>query len=363
MRRSLILLPIMAFLMMAQSPSKTDLLKLTDELDAAVQAGDWRQAAQLSRVLKEAVQSARNESMAREGQDLVDSVLSWLPEDTETLVVAAEPFTLSENDQRKVPTALAMAQGYAVGLLGAAEKENLFKAVLGRTVRLAALSARRFGEEAPSQRPPDSPVPLGMIPYQGCGLYAFTQPVGESVLTRPPEETIMGQRTWVSKGSQNDAAETETYFVSFLKPELVLVCNNRDFFSEVISRVVAPSQRRALPASLQEWKQLDRTAPLWGITHYSHNGAIFASLSPNGKDAGAIGLTVEFGLTSGAIRARMISKADPWKQFVDDPQFKGAAHSRQSPDGVWELSVDGKPEAALISVFSLMAALGFIVLV
>jgi len=79
----------------------------------------------------------------------------------------------------------------------------------------------------------------------------------------------MGHRVWISKGSQNDWPDTDTYFVSFLKPDLMLACNRREFFGEM-SRAWVWSRNlvQHLPASLPEWKQVDRSAPVWAICHY-----------------------------------------------------------------------------------------------
>jgi hypothetical protein len=302
--------------------------------------------------------------MAAAGSELVDSILGWLPADTETLVVAREPFAVTSEDQTKIPSAVARAQGYVLGLLAAAEKQSLYNGLVGATVRLAALGARRFGEDPRRPSPPGDPgVALGMIPYEGCAVYAFTKIVEGSILTRPPEDSIMGHRVWISKGSQNDWPDTDTYFVSFLKPDLMLACNRREFFGEMVTRMGLVAQpRAALPASLPEWKQVDRSAPVWAICHYHGSGAVLKSLSPGGKDLGATGVTVEFGLASGATRACMISESDPWKRLVNHPDFNGAAKSREVANGVWELSVDGKPDAASFAVFVLMAVLGFVVL-
>jgi hypothetical protein len=54
----------------------------------------------------------------------------------------------------------------------------------------------------------------------------------------------------------------------------------------------------------------------------------------------------------------MLSEADPWKKIAGSGDFHGAAKSSKVADGVWELSVDNIPEAALSAVFVLMAALG-----
>jgi hypothetical protein len=58
----------------------------------------------------------------------------------------------------------------------------------------------------------------------------------------------------------------------------------------------------------------------------------------------------------------MLAKSDPWKDFVNIPDFHGAATSREISPGVWELLVEGQAEVGGFAAFALMAALGFIVL-
>src|SRR5438128_287284 len=143
-----------ALALRAQQPATADLLRRTDGLEAAIQVGDWTRAAQLSRDLKAAVQDARNHAMAAAATELRDSILAWLPADTETLIVAQQPFTIVAQDGTKVPSALESARGYVLFLLGAPEQQMAYKALTGRTVRLAALAARRFGEDPSGDREP-----------------------------------------------------------------------------------------------------------------------------------------------------------------------------------------------------------------
>jgi hypothetical protein len=347
-----------------QAPTKPELLKITDQLEAAIIAGDWKQSSARSRALKEAVSNVRNSSMAANSNELTDSILSWLPVDTETIIVAQEPFTLIEDQRVENPKALAMAQGYMLGLLAAAENEKLEKALQGRTIRLAALAARAFANHPSDQR---GAIPLGLIAYQGCTTYAFTAPIPESSLSRPPDESLMGHPLWVSKGSQNDQPQADTYIVAAPKPDLLIVCNDRDFLTTMVSRMASPEKTRALPADLPEWKQVDRRAPLWAVRHYRTERAKDNPSSPEDileleADPEAIGIIVELGLASDSAVARMLSKSDPWKKFAGNDEFHGAAQSRKLASGVWELSVAGKPEAAGMSVLALMAVLGFVVI-
>jgi hypothetical protein len=360
MTRILIVLLVAAWTTAAQSAAKADLLRLTDELNSAIQSGDWIKAVQVSGALKAAAEDARNRSMETTGKQQADSFLAWFPADTETMVVAQQPFEIA-TDQRKTPTAIDMAQSFVLGLLQAAEKGKLSTDLAGRTLRLAALGARRFGQEPENHHVTEQRGALGMIPYQGCAIYSFSAPISSPILNRPPEDSIMGYRVWLSKGSQNDEPDRDNYFVSMLKADVMLVCNSRTFFQETVARLGLPPQQRALPADLPEWKLVDRSVPLWGITHY-RNPELVASLAPGRENLGAVGLVVEFGLNDDVALARMIAQADPWKELVGSSDFRGAATSTQTAGGIWELKVAGKPDAAGFAVFVLMAELGFVIL-
>jgi hypothetical protein len=285
----------------------------------------------------------------------------WLPADTETLLVAQQPFQIVIREQTETANAIEMAQGFVAGLLEAAEKGKLLKDLVGRTVRLAALGARRFAGEPEDHHASEQRGRLGMIRYQGCAIYSFAEPVAQPVLTRPPEDTILGYRVWASKGSQSDQPDRDDYFVSMLKPDVMLVCNSRAFFQETAAHIGLSPQQRALPADLPEWQLVDRSVPLWGITHY-RNSMLVASLAPDRENLGAVGLTVEFGLADDMALARMIAKSDPWKGIVNSADFRGAAKSSETADGIWELRIAGKPDAAFFAVFVLMAELGFVIL-
>lgn len=117
MTRVLILLLIAACIAQAQSSSKADLLRLSDELNTAIQSGDWPKAVKMSRALKTATEDARNHSMESAGKVQADSILAWFPADTETVVVAQQPFQVLLGEAKpttaieKPPSALDMRMG------------------------------------------------------------------------------------------------------------------------------------------------------------------------------------------------------------------------------------------------------------
>lgn len=169
-----------------------------------------------------------------------------------------------------------------------------------RTVTLAALGARHFANHPPDPR---GFLPLGLIANQGCAIYEFSEPVPDSILARPPDESVMGQRVWTSKGTQSDTPDADTFFLSLLEPQLVAVCNNREFLQEIVSRRGMPQGTRALPASLPEWKLVDRTAPLWALSHYAANSSGASAL----EITDAVGVAMAFGKPVGSVTALMIS--------------------------------------------------------
>ncbi len=101
---------LIAATMYAQTPrSKADLLSLTDELQVAVKSGDWRKAAELSALLKSETTIHRNRAFSGGANEQIDAILAWLPDDTETAIVAAEPFLLpaADSDSTRHPRSVS----------------------------------------------------------------------------------------------------------------------------------------------------------------------------------------------------------------------------------------------------------------
>jgi hypothetical protein len=358
-----------------QSPGNSlDLEDLTGQVESAMTKGDWKRAAELSANLRDAVQNRRDQSFAAENAKLVDEVLGWLPDDTETLIVAQQPFVLTagEGRQREVANALDTARSYVTMLLDVIEDGNLGKILTGKIIRTGILAARKFEDHPPGEGGVGS---LGLIAYEGCALYAFAQQSLEPFLPEQPQDKILGHPVWVSQGTQHEQAvgakaPLDTYLTVQPRPGLIVVCNNRSFLTEILDRMPSPQHAtRALPETLPEWRQVDRSAPLWAIRHFGQDRADVdptypANSMPGTKGAESItGVIAQF--SAAGTTARMLSASqgeDPWKDLTDSPDFHGAAHSRRVSGGVWELSVDNnRPEASYFAVFALMATLGFAV--
>lgn len=152
---------------------------------------------------------------------------------------------------------------------------------------------------------------------------------------------------------------------------MIIACNNREFLTQVLARIEAPSSTQAFPSELPEWKQVDRSKPLWGLRRfrperanedpsYPGNG-----LFPGDEIAGPIGVVLDIDGPSGSITARFISgsKTNPWMGLSEAGDFEGQAKTKQLSSAVWELSASANKEVGTFAVFAIMAVLGFVVLV
>jgi hypothetical protein len=111
-----ILILLSASLVSAQAAQgKDEMLRLAEQLQVAVGANDWKKAAELSAALRAATTNARNESFARGTSEQVDTILRWLPENTETVLVAQESFAIEvPHPHMEQHDALAQARGFSL---------------------------------------------------------------------------------------------------------------------------------------------------------------------------------------------------------------------------------------------------------
>jgi hypothetical protein len=371
MRAAYLLLCACALFGQEPSGDPKNLQALMESLRLAMEGGDWKTAAELSSSLKNAVIGERDRTLARDSKEQIDRLIDALPENTETIVVAQQPFTLSKPDPNTEHGALTTARAYILGLLGAADDEKPLKALYGSTLRYAVLAARKFANHPPDD---NNVLPLGLIAYQGCGVYAFANLVAQLAFPGPPDSTIAAHQVWTATGEQHSQARdatsrSETYLITFLNPDLILACNDKEFFSSVVTSFDRRSKGTLLQR-LPEWKQVDRSVPVWGLRHFIEEASATDPTHPNNGDfvgeklTGAIGTVLEVD-PEGKVRALWLStsKENPWDDLSRNPDLRGAASARALANGVWELSVnDDVPGAGYFAIFAIMAFLGFAVL-
>lgn len=218
-------------------------------------------------------------------------VLTWLPEDTETVTVAQGLFTLrdvslKEEDDNRVMKDWELQETFeweTLGLLGLKERLVL-KRLLGRRIILALQGSRNFGP------PPGS---LGDMSFEGCLVVVFERDLPHAgALFRQVEraafkkERIEGHSILAFQEEIEEG--TWTTFLAHPRPNILLIATNADFLQEVLQRMGGKKGGRALPDSLPEWTYANTRARFWGIRHVQPHTE---------RDGQTIGVTFSFDIT------------------------------------------------------------------
>jgi hypothetical protein len=212
-------------------------------------------------------------------------VLSWLPGNTETLIVSRDPFTLTNNTSRNENNdglisdkELASAfEHLALGPMGF--KDGLLaKRLEGKRINLVIEGSRHFR----------SPAGLGELPYEGCSVIffldnlrdemtSFSRDARRSALKR---EQLEAQEVFVFQEKLEE--DDWTIFVAFPNEHAILLATDRSYLAEILARMHGKTGPRALPNDLPEWKHVDTEAPFWGLRHYDKSQSRFDPTSPYG---------------------------------------------------------------------------------
>jgi hypothetical protein len=236
----------------------------------------------------------------------VSAAVSWLPADTETLIVANGPFvTPPLEDEADEPQS---------GILSNEEIAKQFESLPMSLVDLPTgllkqLSGRKVAFAMEGSRHFRSPSGLGGMQFEGCDIVMFAGDVaslGDAYIKNSKNiatsvEEIDGQTvaTFQSK-LENDVW---TALVAFPRPNILVVATNREYLRDVLARIAGKSGPRALPGDLREWKYVDLHARCWGLRHYDKSQAALDPSSPFGgeksanfSDEKAIGIVFNLGI-------------------------------------------------------------------
>jgi hypothetical protein len=272
--------------------------------------------------------------------------LSWLPADTETLIVANGPFSIpqpeTETDETRtrllskeeinekfeaLPTAL-------VGL-----PEGLIKKLDSRKAAFAMEGSRHFR----------SPSELGEMPYEGCDIVVFVGDVaslGDAFMQDSKNvgtkfEEVEGQRVAVFREKLEE--DVWTTLVAFPKPNVLVVATSRDYLREVLARIRGATGPRALPDELPEWKYINIHNHSWGLRHYDKSQANLDPSSPIGgeksanfPDDKAIGLVFNSDPAPG--RGTTITYLSGSKNVLEIVQ-EGLFPAQSDPDSIKDLRI------------------------
>ncbi len=236
----------------------------------------------------------------------------------------------------------------------------------GRKVILGVQGARRFR----------SPTALGLMTYEGGQVLVFDADLGTAgeqlweALKKDAQQMFELEGRAVAEFQRKLEEDVWTYYVVRPFGRIVLTATDRGYLLEMLRRMVRSGPGRALPESLPEWQQLDRTARVWAIRHYDPADAELDPSSPlrgpapaNRPDPKAVGLVFYLDPARPRAIVKYLSGADDgvrvaaslWRhRHADlDPEI------RQRTAGVVEIAaVLEKERGSEMFWFVLLAALG-----
>ncbi|MGO9239601.1 MAG: hypothetical protein ACLQBJ_02235 [Bryobacteraceae bacterium] len=340
MRAALAVLLLSAALA-AQTPDQASLVGLTLELHTAIQNGSFNSAVEIATRLDAAVQSQLRASLVRDSRERVDEVLSWLPTDTESVWVNQEPFTINTEESERVLFGRP-AQFYALDRLMVLNDGGFYSALANNTVRLVVAATRGI----PGPQYGGYSIPGVMSPQDVVYLYFFSQPVE----LPPPDESDQGRPVWQASAKldsgvpahegEERAQREDRNWLALARPDLLVLASQKELLNEMLLRIARGSKTRALPAALPEWAQTDRTAPFWGLRHYTarskpkpgERGCAAAELPI--PDCNATGVTVRFDTAQQRLEIRYLSDTQPAQRRPGDGGDRNFQVD-QPQTGVW----------------------------
>ncbi len=229
----------------------------------------------------------------------VQRVLSWLPSNTETVIVSQGPFWMSSFELEEEKTAdpnrvlsREQLEKYFQGLTLRLFNLNgyiLQRSLDGRRVLLAVEGSRNF-------RPPTL---LGLTRFDGCEIAVFAKGLSEC------EKAFIRESTGVALRQERIAdipvtvleekleSDLWTTYVAFPCDKVVVSATDRDYLQEVLTGIATRGARKAWYQELPEWRQVAQGASFWGFRHFGEHGSLQDPALPM-RDARSIGLTFHF---------------------------------------------------------------------
>jgi hypothetical protein len=199
----------------------------------------------------------------------VQQVLSWLPTDTETVIVAKDfllPDLARLQNNRELYTKEVGFQWIALRTWGL-KNGSLPEYFKNQRTLFVIEGSRQFR----------SPKSLGLMPFEGCTFVVFADDLSDranlsfstALGAAHRIEEIHGQKVLVFQ-EQSDG-ETWTTYIGFAGSNVLLVATNIDYLREVLSRMRDKNGPRALPETLPEWGYVDTRAQFWGFRHFDRS--------------------------------------------------------------------------------------------
>jgi hypothetical protein len=345
----MIVFGVVAVTLLAQTRPSPDLDAVIRNLRSAIDKDDLTAAAELAAKLDDAVKQQFDAWLIRDASQRVDEVLTWLPEDTEALIVYEDPFVINASDSISDFDGQP-GRRYTSDRLMALNGGKLYSSLAGVTVRLVAAGIKTIRDRSVGSDVTATPTP--MQGAETAYFYFLAEPCDPSVLGAP-DQTIGGHSAWLGTatvdagapiGTRERPTREDRTWLTFASPSLLVMSNSLEMVGLLLQRVTHGSQRQALPGNLAEWAEVDRGADFWGLRHYSDPGDHRDMSNPRSnlnparqRDPLAIGVTVRLYAASRDLEIRYLSDAVQLPRFIDGPptpQFK----AKQVRTGLWDVT-------------------------
>jgi hypothetical protein len=251
----------------------------------------------------------------------IEHVISWLPPNTETLIVAHGPIALADTlEGEQIPLARVLAKMVSTGPLPSDKLNPILQRLRDARVQFAVEGARHFR----------APQALGLAPYEGCHITVFenTDVPKIDAFLRDPGAASDGLAKIAGANALRLRWRSEhDDWVAFIvrpRPNVVIVSTGQEMLEEVLERANGATSGRALPSNIEEWSRVDTTARAWAIRHYAHANNDDDPTSPitsqeraaNVSDTLAIGITISVASDTGGVVANYLSRNPEAERIV-----------------------------------------------
>ena len=199
--------------------------------------------------------------------------LSWLPEDTES-IVTGQSFTISPEMLNQAlasegPFAEVMATR-GLGVLTDLDAKCL-QPIVNRKIELALRGNRNFdwvSGSLPTHRSESCSIvvfekDLGdaekqMVDLLRAEAEKVRKIAGRDVFVFPASRQMRRDRAWTWRGNLG-------IFIVLLKSDTLLCATSDSYLEDVLKRLDSKAVRAAIPENLTVWKQIDARAPAWMV--------------------------------------------------------------------------------------------------
>jgi hypothetical protein len=269
----------------------------------------------------------------------VERLVKWLPEDTETLIVARS-ITFNPPKWEHMKGWSVYANFLLTNDIDVAG--DPLAPLRGREISLAVQGARNF----------DVVTKFGGLRGEHCTVFSLSNPLEaggrdltEHLRRHAASVRSMGGRDVFTFASailrQHEFKPLPwegSYFV-VLDPKTVLHATSDRYLAEVLARVTKAVPGRALAGSLPEWRHVDLTAPAWVLRHFP----------PGGRDFGSAGMTAS--LRDKQLQIEYLPRANVSINLADiekycflavlDPETRAKCHLVRGPGGRATFTITG----------------------